>query len=70
MQPFEEFISCLLRVFVETIIHVFRSKGDGLVFKRMFIEIKKKLKDLISKSGDTWLMDKGLTYSQTPPVGL
>ncbi|PAV55926.1 hypothetical protein WR25_02765 [Diploscapter pachys] len=50
-----------------TLVDFRRSKGDGLVFKRMFIEIKKKLKDLISKSGDTWLMDKGLTYSQTPP---
>uniref|UniRef100_A0A0N5AV36 non-specific serine/threonine protein kinase n=1 Tax=Syphacia muris TaxID=451379 RepID=A0A0N5AV36_9BILA len=41
-----------------------RSRGDGIEFKRAFIELKKKLSSVICKQGITWLERKGFVYSQ------
>lgn len=41
-----------------------RSRGDGIEFKRAFMELKNKLTSIICKSGTNWLEQQGLVYSQ------
>uniref|UniRef100_A0AAF5PUY7 non-specific serine/threonine protein kinase n=1 Tax=Wuchereria bancrofti TaxID=6293 RepID=A0AAF5PUY7_WUCBA len=37
-----------------------RSRGDGIEFKRAFLDFKHKLRDVICESGNTWLQRQGL----------
>ncbi|CAI5451787.1 unnamed protein product [Caenorhabditis angaria] len=43
-----------------------RSRGDGIQFKRMFIEIRNRMHDLICSEGNYWLQNRGLFPSQEP----
>lgn len=37
-----------------------RSRGDGIEFKRAFLDFKHKFCDVICESGNTWLQRQGL----------
>lgn len=37
-----------------------RSRGDGIEFKRAFMDLKKKLDDVLCEAGNTWLEKQGL----------
>lgn len=43
-----------------------RSKGDGIQFKKMFLEVRDRMHDVICPNGNNWLADVGFTPKDPP----
>lgn len=62
------FMVTIYEVPTKVLVDCRRSRGDGLEFKRAFVQLKAELADVISKDGESWMESRGLTCSQNAEV--